>query len=69
MAVSKRSLLPAFADLGPSEGVFIAERTARCLANTVVEAVSTPSFNFPQPFRASNAVRRLVELYARIHQR
>ena len=58
--------LPAFADLGSSDGVFIAKRTAQGLARAVVEAVSTTSFGFPEAFRASRAVPRLVELYASI---
>ena len=58
--------LPAFADHGPSHGVFIAERTARSLADAVVEAASTSTIIFPDSFRASTAIPRLLELYASI---
>lgn len=61
--------LPAFSDAGSAEGVFMGERRAESLAAAVIDAFRAPSFTFPNSFRASVVVPRLLELYAFVSQR
>lgn len=59
--------LDGYAHLGPADGVVVVQRAApQELAGGILAALRLRSFVFPRAHRASSAVARLEEVYARV---